>query len=149
MSIKRISHHTFTVSNLDRSIPFYRDLLGFHLILDTLRENVPSYDQVMGFTDVKVRVAMFKDPAEESTLALLEYHNPEPIVREMSNVYVGSSILAVQVEDIDAEYARLREANVRFNSPPVDVLRDGKLAARLTYALDPDDIVVELYEPAS
>ena len=41
------------------------------------------------------------DPADESMLALLQYHNPKPIVRAMSNAYVGTSILAVQVEDID------------------------------------------------
>ena len=94
MAIKRINHHTFTVSNLDKSIPFYRDLLGFRLTQDKMREDVPSYDKVMGFTDVKVRVALFMDPADESMLALLQYHNPKPIIREMSNAYVGTSILA-------------------------------------------------------
>ena len=132
MAIKRINHHTFTVSDLDQSIPFYRDLLGFKLLQDTMRENVSSYDKVMGFKDVKVRVAMFMDPADESMLALLQYHNPSPKKRPMSNVYVGTSILAVAVTDIDAEYERLRAAGVRFNSEPVDVVRDGKLAARLT-----------------
>jgi len=149
MTIKRINHHTFTVSDLDESIPFYRDLLGFNLLQDTMRENLPAYDKVMGFTDVKVRVAMFMDPADESMLALLQYHNPRPIVREMSNAYVGTSILAVQVEDIDGEYDRLCKADVRFNSAPVDIVREGKLAARLAYALDPDGIVVELYQPTT
>ena len=65
MTVKRISHHTFTVSDLDKSIPFYRDLLGFRLTQDKMRENVPSYDKVMGFKDVKVRVALFMDPADQ------------------------------------------------------------------------------------
>ena len=149
MAIKRICHHTFTVSDLDKSITFYRDLLGFRLTQDKMRENLPSYDKVMCLTDVKVRVALFMDPADESMLALLQYHNPKPIVRAMSNAYVGTSILAVQVEDIDWEYDRLTKANVCFNSPPVDMVREGKLAARLAYALDPDGIVVELYQPTT
>jgi hypothetical protein len=53
------------------------------------------------------------------------------------------------VDDIDVEYQRLSVAGVRFNSPPVDVVREGKLAAKLTYAFDPDNIVVELYQPCS
>ena len=148
MTIQRIHHHTFTVSDMDRSIRFYRDLLGFKLLQDVLRENLPSYDQVMGFKDVRVRVAMFQDPAGESMLALLQFHNPSPRPRETDLRDVGTSVLAVEVADIDARYEHLSAAGVRFNTPPVDVVRDGRLAARLTYARDPDGILIELYEPA-
>jgi len=41
------------------------------------------------------------------------------------------------------------KAGVRFQSEPVDVIREGKLAARIAYAFDPDDLVVELYQPNS
>ena len=147
MTITRIHHHTFTVSDMDRSIAFYRDLLGFLLVYDKVRENFPAYDQVMDLKDVKVRVALLNDPSEEAIVALLEYHNPPHEKRAMSNLFVGSTALAIETDDIDADYARLREAGVRFTSEPVDVVRDGKLAARLVYAFDPDDIVVELYQP--
>jgi catechol 2,3-dioxygenase-like lactoylglutathione lyase family enzyme len=149
MAIARVHHHTFTVSDMDRSIHFYRDLLGMKLSYDKLRENVPSYDQVMGLNDVKVRVALLADPSEESTIALLQYHNPAPRKREMGNLFVGTSILCLETTDIDSDYGRLISAGVRFSSSPVDVIRDGKLAARLTYAFDPDDIVVELYQPGA
>jgi hypothetical protein len=45
--------------------------------------------------------------------------------------------------------ASVTKANVRFNSPPVDMVREEKLAARFAYALDPDGIVVELYQPTN
>ena len=147
MALLTVHHHTFTVSDMDRSIHFWRDLLGFMLIADVVREKLDSYDKVMGMKNVKVRVAMFKDPAESATIALLQYHRPPPVRREMGNQFVGSSVLAVQTDDIDADYRRLQSAGVRFNSPPVDVVREGKLAARITYAFDPDGIVVELYQP--
>jgi catechol 2,3-dioxygenase-like lactoylglutathione lyase family enzyme len=148
MALLRVHHHTFTVSDMDRSIHFWRDLLGFKLIADVFREKLESYDKVMGMKDVKVRVAMFKDPADGATIALLQYHNPPPIKRDMGNQFVGASVLAVQTDDIDADYRRLKGAGVRFNSPPVDVIRDGTLAAKIAYALDPDGIVVELYQPS-
>jgi catechol 2,3-dioxygenase-like lactoylglutathione lyase family enzyme len=146
MAITRVHHHTFTVSDMDRSIPFYRDVLGFKLIADVMRENVPAYDKVMGMENVKVRVAMFNDPAG-TMVALLHYHHPLPRKREMGNVFVGSSVLAVQTDDIHADYARWVKAGVRFQSEPVDVIRDGKLAVRIAYAFDPDGLVIELYQP--
>ena len=147
MALRAVHHHSFTVHDMDRSIHFWRDLLGFKLTADVLRENLESYDKIMGMKDVKVRVAMFKDPGQQATIALLQYHRPAPVRREMGNQFVGSSILAVQSDDIDADYRRLSTAGVRFNSPPVDVVRDGRLAARIAYAFDPDGIVVELYQP--
>lgn len=149
MAIRRVHHHTFTVSDMEASLRFYRDLLGFNVIYDKLRENLPVYDQVMQMQDVKVRVALLTDPTEESTIALLEYRNPRPQIREMSNLFVGSTALAVQTDDIDADYERLKAAGVRFTCDPVDVVRDGRLAARLAYGFDPDGIVIELYMPAS
>ena len=86
---------------------------------------------------------------DEAIIALLEYYHPQPTVREMSNIFVGSSALAVQTDDINADYERLLEAGVQFTSEPVDVVRDGKIAARLVYALDPDNIAIELYQPAT
>jgi catechol 2,3-dioxygenase-like lactoylglutathione lyase family enzyme len=147
MAITRVHHHTFTVSDMDRALTFWRDLLGLKLIADVLRENLPAYDQVMGMKDVKVRVAMLEHPADRTMIALLQYHNPPPISRATGNQYVGTSILALQCDDIDTDYRRLHAAGVRFNSTVVDVVREGKLAARIAYAFDPDGIVVELYQP--
>jgi len=147
MAFTRIHHHTFTVSDMDRSLKFWRDALGFKLIADVLRENLPAYDEVMAMKDVKVRVAMLKDPSDQTMIALLHYHNPAPVKREMGNIFAGSSVLAVQTDDIEADYAKLKELGVRFNSRIVDVVRDGKLAAKIVYAFDPDNIVVELYQP--
>ncbi len=149
MTITRVHHHTFTVSNMDQSLTFYRDHLGFTLMYDKVRENLPAYDKVMQLSDVKLRVVLLSDPTDEAVIALLEYYHPQPVVREMSNIFVGSSALAVQTDDIDADYARLLEAGVQFTSEPVDVVRDGKIAARLVYALDPDNIAIELYQPAT
>lgn len=147
MAITRIHHHTLTVSNMDMSLVFYRDLLGFKVIYDKVRENIPEYDKVMRLDDVKVRVVLLNDPTAESVLALLQFHNPLPVKREMGTLFVGSTAIAVQTDNIDADYVRLQAAGVPFTCEPVQVIRDGKPAARLAYGFDPDGIVVELYQP--
>lgn len=147
MAIRRVHHHTLTVSDMDRSLRFYRDLLGFTLMYDKVRENFPAYDQVMNLQDVKVRVALLKDPTGEAVVALLQFCHPLPQKREMSNLFVGSTSLAIQTDAIDEDYQRLKAAGVRFTCEPVDVIRDGQVAARLAYGFDPDEIVIELYQP--
>ena len=145
--IRRVHHHTLTVSDMDRSLRFYRDLLNFTVIYDKVRENLPAYDEVMNLQDVKVRVVLLNDPTAEAVVALLQFHNPAPRKREMGNLFVGSTALALQTDNIDADYRRLKAAGVRFTCEPVDIVRDGRVAARLVYGFDPDEIVIELYQP--
>ena len=57
--------------------------------------------------------------------------------------------VCIEVVDIDAEYARLTAAGMRFNSPPIsspdDVDKAG-LKVRVTYGRDPDGNSIELLE---
>jgi catechol 2,3-dioxygenase-like lactoylglutathione lyase family enzyme len=53
MPLRTDHHHSFTVSNADRSIGFYRDLLGLQLIQDVVRENLESYDRIIGFQNAR------------------------------------------------------------------------------------------------
>lgn len=69
-------------------------------------------------------------------------------VRSLQNYYVGASHICFLVDDIEAEYKRLAAGGVRFNSPPVDIVRDGKPVGRALYLFDPDGITVELDQPA-
>ncbi|HWB54668.1 MAG TPA: VOC family protein [Tepidisphaeraceae bacterium] len=142
----KIHHHKFTVTDMDRSLLFYRDLLGFELIYDAERSNLPSYDTIMGYTDVKLRVSMLRD-SFGSVLALIQYHNPEVQIRRQANYFQGSSQICLQTDDIDADYERLTRAGVASRSQPVNIIRDGMAVARACYILDPDDIAIELYQP--
>ena len=141
-----VHHFGFTVSDGDRAIAFYRDLLGLRLIQDAVRENLPSYDQILGFPNVKIRVLLFLD-AHDCMLELVEYLHPRREVRELKNTYVGAAHPSFAVTDLDGEYDRLKAAGVRFNSAPVEVRRDGQYLGKSLYMFDPDGITVELYEP--
>ncbi len=147
MSLKSCHHHGFTVSDMDRSIRFYCDLLGLEIIQDALRENIPSYDQMLGYEDVKLRVVILKDANESVLIELIQYLNPPSQERQVQNHFVGASHLAFEVDDIDDIYRRLRDGGYRFISDGVvDVVREGRLVARGIYALDPDNISLELFQ---
>ena len=147
MPLKSCHHHGFTVSDMDRSIPFYCDLLGLDIIQDALRENILSYDRMLGYEDVKLRVVILKDTNESVLIELIQYLNPPSRERQVQNHFVGSSHLAFEVDDIDEIYRRLHDRGYRFISDGVvDVVREGKLMARGIYALDPDNISLELFQ---
>jgi catechol 2,3-dioxygenase-like lactoylglutathione lyase family enzyme len=144
--IVKSHHHGFTVSDLETSLRFYRDALGLELLRVNERSNLPSYDRILGFPDVKLKVALLRHPANEFLLELFQYVNPPAMKRPTENYYVGASHVAFEVDDVDAAYSALRNAGHGAISPPTDVVRDGRTVARALYALDPDGISVELFQ---
>lgn len=146
MAVIGCHHHGFTVSDIDRSLTFYRDALGLVVERISERKNLPSYDVILGYRDVQLRVALLIHPASGFVLELFQYVNPPIARREMQNFYVGSSHIALQVDDIDAQYNILKSHGFSSIGPPVDILRDGRRVARGIYALDPDGISVEMFQ---
>lgn len=146
MSLKRCHHHGFTVSDIDRSLAFYRDVLGLELVRVSERRNLPAYDQILGYKNVALTVALLRHPADGFLLELFQYHHPQGQARPLDNTFVGAAHVAFEVEDLDALYLRLTEAGFGAINAPVDVERDGTIVARAMYALDPDGISVELFE---
>lgn len=149
MAIKKVHHHGFTVADLDKSLHFYHDVLGFEIVRISERSNLPSYDHMLGYKDVKLRVGLLRHPINEFLLELFQYVNPKSEPRKLSNYFVGSSHIAYEVDDIDKEYELLKRNGYGAINSPVDVVRDGKKVARGIYALDPDGISVEMFQEYS
>ena len=146
MTVKQCHHHGFTVSSLERSLPFYRDLLGLEVLRVSQRRDLPSYDVIIGHPNVALRVALLRHPVHEFLLELFEYENPPGRTRVLDNTWVGASHVAFEVDDADALYAALTAAGYGAVNPPVDVEREGVKVARAFYALDPDGITVEIFQ---
>ena len=146
MHIKGCHHHGFTVSNVKQSLKFYRDALGLEVLRVSERSDLPSYDHILGFENVKLQVALLKHPETDFLLELFEYENPPSTPRELKNNYVGSSHGAFEVDDSDKQYEQLCAAGFGAINPPIDIERDGRKVARAIYALDPDGISVEMFQ---
>ena len=144
-------HFSFTVSDLDRSIEFYRDLLGFELV--HTQEQANAYTRrLVGYPDASLRVAQFAVPGQPrgiSThdLELVQYLSPkgEGGSREICNP--GAAHMAMTVDDIHERYERFVAAGVEFVSPPNEITAGVNAGGFTCYFRDPDDIVLELLEP--
>src|SRR5688572_16848151 len=76
MGITGAHHTSYTVRDLDEAIHFYRDLLGFELVLVRPEITHNYWRSVVGFPDAVARDALFKIPGTEHRLELVEYKHP-------------------------------------------------------------------------
>ena len=146
MTIRRCHHHGFTVADIDRSLSFYRDVLGLEVLRVSPRRDLPSYEQILGYPGVALTVALLRHPTDEFLLELIQYEQPQGKARPQENAWIGASHLAFEVEDVDALYEQVLAAGFGSISAPVDIEREGVLVARAVYVLDPDGISVELFQ---
>ena len=94
-------HHTgFTVSSLERSIAFYRDLLGFELVFQW-NPQAPYLGELVGYPDVDLHAAVLRVPGSETFLELLEYRNIPRQAVDMANGNIGNGHIAFTVDDLE------------------------------------------------
>jgi len=136
-------HHVgISVSDLDRSIAFYRDHFGMDLACDIIPFAGEPYLRIMALPDPAGRmVVMMKGSL---ALELFEFHSPAPARQAQDRPVAdhGLTHFGVWVDDIDAVVARLGEAGVRFHSAVIPF----ESGIRATYGRDPDGNVFELLE---
>ena len=141
--MKAIRHFGIVVQNMEKSLHFYRDLLGLQIKRD-MQEEGEFIDTILGLQKVKVHTVKMVSDNGDTLVELLEYTSHEGKRRENYEIFdVGASHVAFTVENADAEYERLQEAGVRFNCSP-QVSPDGK--AKVTFCYDPDGVPIELVE---
>ena len=148
MAVVRGLHHTcYTVSDLDRSIAFYRDLLGCEVLAEQEKEG-GYLAAIVGYPDAHVRMAHLRVPGEEHVIELFEYLAPVGTRADVEPRNVGASHLCFLVDDLPTLYEQLREKGVdSFVSPPVEVDTGVNKGGYALYLRDPDGISVELFQP--
>jgi catechol 2,3-dioxygenase-like lactoylglutathione lyase family enzyme len=149
VSAPRTIHHTgYTVSDLDRSLAFYRDLLGLEVIA-TQEKRGGYLAAIVGYPDAHVRMAHLRVPGDGHVVELFQYLAPageRPGRIEPRDA--GASHLCLVVDDLPALYAQLVEAGAdSFVSPPVEVDTGINRGGLALYLRDPDGIPVELFQP--
>ncbi len=140
--IRGIHHTAISTVNLDKALAFYRDLLGFEPVLDfSWPEGTANMNATHALEQTSGRVVLLK--AGNAMLELFEYATPAPLaadpVRRLCDH--GITHFCIDVDDIDAEYQRLKQGGMRFHCAPVDYG-----TVKCTYGRDPDGNVIELQE---
>jgi lactoylglutathione lyase len=119
----RLGYAILFVSYLDRAIGFYRDVIG-----------VPLRFRADAYAEFATEGAKFALLPRSELPALIGCHAP----RDPASWPRGE--IALFVEDVDAEHARLRAAGVAVLAPPTD----RPWGERTLHVADADGNVVEL-----
>src|SRR4051812_31005625 len=149
--IRAIDHINIVVADLERSVKFYTEVLGFRKTHDVYMEG-EWIEQIIGLRGVKGFVAFVEAPGGSMRIELVEYQAPAGVaLPENSRANTrGLRHIAFRVEDIAAMTAKLRAAGVTLFSDPVRVPQGVvKFAAgdkTLVYFFDPDGVILELAE---
>lgn len=147
--IRAIDHINIVVADLERSVRFYTELLGFRLMKEATLSG-EWIDRIVGLKRVKGRVAYVVAPDGEPRIELLHYEMPAgaAVAANSSANTRGLRHIALRVDDIAAVTAGLRAAGVEFFSDPVrvpaGVVRHDQGEKTLVYFLDPDGVILEL-----
>ena len=149
--IVSVDHINLVVSDLERSVDFYTNVLGFR---ETQRAELEGewIETIIGLETVKASVAYVVSPAGHPRLELLQYHSPIGDGFQANSIpnTLGLRHLALSVDNIDSAVQRLREAGTELLSRPVvvptDVIQHSTGQKILCYFHDPDGVLLELTE---
>jgi glyoxylase I family protein len=148
LRIHGVHHTSRTVGDMDRSLRFYRDLLGLETVVDTQMSG-EMLDREVGLEGARLRVVGLVGDGGEPFLELLQYTAPEPETYALPRPCdVGAHHVALRVGDIREAHRRLSAEGVRFTHPPQEVDAGIWRGHWTAYCFDPDDLIVELWETA-
>jgi catechol 2,3-dioxygenase-like lactoylglutathione lyase family enzyme len=150
--LHEVFHFSFTVSDIEASIAWYRDVLELELVHRQRQDN--EYTRTLvGMPDAVLEVAQFRIartvPAMSThVLELVEYVAGAGETLPLRTNNVGVAHLAFVVTGIHDEYERLRSLGVEFRNPPVAIVEGVNRGGYSCYFNDPDGITLELIQPS-
>ena len=145
-------HVSFTVRDLESSVKWYTEALGLEYVRGQVQENEYT-SRLVGFPNARLKVAQLRVPGEPlgpsgHHVELIEYERPrgEDIPLDTNRTGVGH--WAFVVDDLQAEFTRLKALGVRFKSETPNQISEGvNRGGGSIYLLDPDGITLELHQP--
>ncbi len=133
--IEGVSHVSIYVSEMERSLRFYRDVFGFETLFDD-EIGGEGLSAIAGVPDTRGRAVGGR--IGELRVELLELSN---VPRKARAPGLGLAVLSLRVASADAAYQAVLALGHRCRSAPVDVL-----GTRMFFALDPDGQGIEMVE---
>jgi len=119
MMFQHVDYIMVMVSDMKRSVEFYRDTLGIPLKFES-----PEWTEFLTGT---------------TTLALHGGGSPKPRSGENSEKFAGTCSIGFSVSDLETTFQQLKSKGVLFVMPPTQ--REGE-GIRLAVALDPDGMPI-------
>jgi glyoxylase I family protein len=140
-------HTGITVSDLERSLAFWRDVLGFEFS-HTAHQKGELAQEITGIEGAELKLAVLKAPGGHK-IELLEYLAPAD--RKPANLRpcdVGSVHVALLVDDLEVVLERIAASDWEAAGKPQTLTRGPNAGKRVVYVRDRDGTTIELMQIA-
>jgi catechol 2,3-dioxygenase-like lactoylglutathione lyase family enzyme len=138
--INGIDHTSFTVSDMERSIEFYRDLLGLKVTWDSREAGVefkgPIADNVTNCPGTEQRLVFLS--TGKGRIELVEYTPTGKPLSGNKASDTGAAHVCFKTDDIRSLYEKLKAHGLQIHCVPQDIG-----FAQVMYFRDPDGIILE------
>ena len=138
-------HTGITVSNLERSLEFWRDVLGFELS-HTAHQTGEMAEQITGVKGAELKLAVLRTPAGHK-IELLEYL--APVDRKCANFQpcdLGHLHVALLVNDLEAVLERIAASGWKAAGKAQTLKTGPNAGKRVVYVRDPDGTTIEFMQ---
>jgi catechol 2,3-dioxygenase-like lactoylglutathione lyase family enzyme len=139
----RLDHVSVTTNDLERSIAFYRDVIGLPLV-DRGQLEGQELETLIRRAGARARWAELALGGGQ-VLELLQYLAPDEDAVEQRPWRAGATHIGLAVESLDGVLSRLAAAGVDA-SEVVTLTEPGWEGVRCVYSTDPDGVSIELLE---
>ncbi len=140
-------HTGITVSNLERSLAFWRDVLGFELS-HTAHQTGELAREITGVAGAEIKLAVLRAPGGHK-IELLEYVAPPDRKKDVDlrPCDVGSVHVALLVDDLEAVLESIAASGWKAVGKPQTLTSGPNTGKRVVYVRDPDGTTIELMQP--
>ena len=146
--ITRHHHTSLFVTDLDRSIAFYCDVLGFELLNAEKARGGAFMDQVCNHPGTAHDLALVR--LGDFVIELIVPLSPPDQLSDANAMDHGIARIGFEVEEIEETVAALRAQGVQFMSEVATLPTEGVkhyAGGKAVFFRDPDGIILELQQP--
>jgi len=141
--LENIRHFGLVVSNLEKALVFYKDLLGL-CVQGKTDENGDFISKILFSENVKLKTVKLSANDNSTRLELLEFDNPSINSTKKTSLFEpGFTHISLTVKNLDELCTRLKNSNIEFNSQPT-ISTNGTL--KVVFCKDFEGNYLELIE---
>lgn len=138
-------HTGIRVSNLERSLAFWRDVLGFEFS-HSAHQKGERPEQITGVKGADLKLAVLKTPSGHK-IELLEYFAPaDRRCVDLRPCDVGHMHVALIVDDLEAVLQKIAASGWKAAGKPQTLTSGPNAGKRVVYVRDPDGTTIEFMQ---
>jgi len=117
--LKEMHHTGLSVTDMERSLELYRDILGMEVEWDLTIKDIPAFGTIIGLPGVEERIVMMR--LNNCHIELFQFYEPKGKKIERRQCDIGYMHVAFVVDELDDICRKLEEKGIEFYSKAEDL----------------------------